>query len=480
MYAMKCNLIDRYYWLSSRQSYWLWNPGLKGFMHKDLDTPLQQTDNWLDCFEREPGTYIVEGILNPVSLSDRHKIVIAHQRVRQGRQHRIIFLDTHIEIPDDLKSLLPVKELPLPQGESLRKMLARWGKNTPEWEKVCLGLSMGEILSYVPKAANPEQILDYKAQKLQGKGLSLPTEPDVPDVAGLDLLKKDLKTIAYTFTALAKEAGLRPPKGVMALGLPGTGKSLTCKLAAQYTGALLIQLDWTQLYGATVAETLDNLDYVLKFVDMLGNVILTIDEFEKAIAGALTEGGVTTKLTGKLLNWLQDHTSPVILFVTINHLQLLPPEMFRRFEYVWFFDNELHNGAMAEIFNLHLSQRFRSWSETIFTTEEWFDLFTQYRGYTAAEIGTAVKRLQTILYEQLLETSSKVIEDLDDYPVRHPQRFHRQLMEVQQEVKASISIPLLNKQLEQIRMNRHFTRPVLGEDKSRFSSYRASSTVNYL
>ncbi len=478
MYAIKCNLIDRKYILKSLGNHWLWNPGIKGFL--DRDGQFMPTDNWLDYLNFPPGVYVIEGILNPVSECDRYKIIIAHQQLEQNIEHQLILMDTHIDMGEDLAPILPIKEMPLPQGESLEKLLGKYQKNSRPWYTACLGLSRGEVKELVPKAKTPQELLNYKAHLLQSKGLSLPSEPDVPDVAGLDLLKKDLQTIAYLFSPTASSVGLKPPKGVMALGLPGTGKSLTAKLAAKYTGASLISLDWAQLYGSSVAETLDNLDYVLKFVDLFGNVILTIDEFEKAIAGALTEGGVTTKLTGKLLNWLQDHTTPVLLFVTINHLQLLPPEMFRRFEYVWFFDNELHNGAMYEIFNLHLSQRFSCWKSNIFTEHEWFDLFTQYRGYTPAEIGTAVKRLHTIFYEDLLSASLNIVEEMNNYPVRYPQKFHRQLMEVQQEVKASISIPLLAKQLEVIRMNRHFTRPVLGEDQSRFSSYVTQETHSYV
>ncbi len=478
MYAIKCNLIDRKYLLKSLGNHKLWNPGIKGFL--DRDGQLHSGENWLDCLKFPPGVYVIEGILNPLSMRDRYSIIVAHQQLEQKKGHKLIFIDTHIEIGEDLAPILPVKEIPLPQGQPLEKLLGKYEKNTRAWYTACLGLSKGEILELLPKAKTPQDLLNYKAQKLQGFGLSLPSEPDVPDVAGLDLLKKDLQTIAYLFSPTASAVGLRPPKGVMALGLPGTGKSLTCKLAAKYTGALLISLDWTQLYGSTVSETLDNLDYVLNFVDLFGNVILTIDEFEKAIAGALTSFDVTTKLTGKLLNWLQDHTTPVLLFVTINHLQLLPPEMFRRFEYVWFFDNELHNGAMYEIFNLHLCQRFSCWQSNIFTDYEWFDLFTQYRGYTAAEIGTAIKRLHTIFYEKLLPTSVNLVEELNNYPIRYPQKFHRQLMEVQQEVKASISIPILAKQLEVIRMNRHFTRPVLGKDTSRFSSYRPLKNHSYV
>lgn len=282
----------------------------------------------------------------------------------------------------------------------------------------------------------------------------------MPDIAGLDLLKKDLETIAALFQPTAGQIGLRPPKGMMLWGLPGTGKSLTAKLAAKLTGALLIMCDWNQLLGDSDAESLDNLSYVLNLVDLLGPTILAIDEFEKAISGSL-EGGVTTKMVGKLLNWLEDHTTPVILLVTINHLSLLPPEMFRRFEYIWFFDNDLSEKSLYEIFNLHFKKRFPSWLENIFTTEEWENILVNYASYTPAEIGKVVKLAQTKLYVAIeRQTSSKAVELVNNYPLTYPQKFYQLILEVQKEIQASISVPFLNQQLEQIRMYQGFARPV--------------------
>ena len=287
----------------------------------------------------------------------------------------------------------------------------------------------------------------------------------------MDLLKADLEEIKHRFHPYASSIGLSPPKGVMLWGVPGTGKSLTAKLAAKMTGALLVQCDWNLLYGDSVAQTLDNLDYMLNLVDILGKVILFLDEGEKALSGSL-DGGVATKMTGKLLAWLQDHTTPVVLLMTINHLSLLPPEMFRRFEYIWFFNNDLHKGAMLDIFNLHLKNKFINWQEKCFTDDEWEELFFTYGGYTPAEIATAVKQVQTKIFNQLILqglSKEQLLDAINNYPLDHPLDLYYQLLQMKQQVKAAINIPILQKQIASIAMNEAFARPVMGKDTSRFA-----------
>ncbi|WP_013334840.1 ATP-binding protein [Gloeothece verrucosa] len=469
-YAIKCPPIDRGILLKKFRSYWLWNPGTLSFKPSDPCQPELATPNWLYCLDyknnidengfQRSETYIVEGILNPLSREDKYKLITAYEYLSRHKGKNLILLDSHIDLPADLHPLIEIKEVPLPQGDMLRKLLIQYGKDSLSYQTGCLGLSIGEIKTIVPLAKTPEDVLTYKAKKLKGRGLQLAPEPDVPDIAGLDLLKKDLETIAALFQPTAGQIGLRPPKGMMLWGLPGTGKSLTAKLAAKLTGALLIMCDWNQLLGDSDAESLDNLSYVLNLVDLLGPTILAIDEFEKAISGSL-EGGVTTKMVGKLLNWLEDHTTPVILLVTINHLSLLPPEMFRRFEYIWFFDNDLSEKSLYEIFNLHFKKRFPSWLENIFTTEEWENILVNYASYTPAEIGKVVKLAQTKLYVAIeRQTSSKAVELVNNYPLTYPQKFYQLILEVQKEIQASISVPFLNQQLEQIRMYQGFARPV--------------------
>jgi SpoVK/Ycf46/Vps4 family AAA+-type ATPase len=117
---------------------------------------------------------------------------------------------------------------------------------------------------------------------------------------------------------------------------------------------------------------------------------LFFDEFEKAFSGwrSDTEGGVLGKLAGRLLSWMQDHTEPVIMFATINHLEMLPAEMIRRFDYIHFFGLP-QAGALYQVFNVHLTQYFRY----DFTELQWRILLREYRGCTPDEVGKAIQRV---------------------------------------------------------------------------------------
>ncbi len=487
---IKSSLIDRKYYLQGKLSsylpltfphisedYYLWNYGIEGWQSYP-DGEIKPSLNWLEGIKDKPITYVIEGILNPLKETDKYKILQLIDR--ELTQAQIIFIDSHLHLPEGIVSLVNITEIPLPNYESLEKILTPLGHNH-QFITDCLGLTYGEILENVDTETTVETIQQLKRQKLTSLGLKIATSPDVPDIAGMDLLKADLAEIKDRFHPYANAIGLGPPKGVMLWGIPGTGKSLTAKLAAKMTGALLVQCDWNLLYGDSVAQTLDNLDYMLNLVDILGKVILFLDEGEKALSGSL-DGGVATKMTGKLLAWLQDHTTPVVLLMTINHLGLLPPEMFRRFEYIWFFNNDLHFGAMYDVFNLHLENKFTGWQPKCFTDEEWLELFFAYQGYTPAEIATAVRLVQSKIFSQLLNvgsTQEQLLDALNNYPLDHPKDLYQRLLEMKQQVKAAINIPILQKQMAEISMNEAFARPVMGKDTSRFAkSHNLLSTLS--
>ncbi|MGK7945690.1 MAG: ATP-binding protein [Microcystaceae cyanobacterium] len=478
---LKCSPIERKYLLNGQlnkylppeyqinlpETYYLWNEGIEGWQQYP-NGERQLTPNWLD-YPPLCNTYLVEGILNPLSQANQYKIL---QLIDSQVEGQFIFIDTHLDIPQGLQSLVEIKQIPLPQGERLEKLLENLGHKDIESQTACLGLSYGEILGNITPDTTKEQIERIKYSKLSSKGLKLASKPDVPDIAGMDALKADLAEIKHRFHPTASKIGLHPPKGVMLWGVPGTGKSLTAKLAAKMIDALLIQCDWNLLLGETEAQTIDNLEYMLNLVDMLGKVVLFMDEGEKALAGSL-KGGVATKMTGRLLGWLQDHETPVMLLMTINHLNLLPPEMFRRFEYIWFFSNDLHKGAMYDIFNLHLSASFANWQPNCLNDDEWEELFFTYTGYTPAEIASVVRVVQSTLFNRLMNqqlTESEILEAIADYPLRHPEQLYKELIAAYAQVKAAINIPLLQKQIEEIAMNQAFARPVMGADTSKFAN----------
>jgi hypothetical protein len=369
---------------------------------------------------RRPGVYVLAGLLKAPSDRQVHEIQNAHFALRQQAvEQYLILLDSDPQIPLDLYPLLPALSYPLPERRAVQRMVADfcWDvlsmAQTPENQdqqrqlsQACSGLPRGEIEIALHRATErfaadasletlTEWVMAYKTQKLQGRGIHMLPEPDVPIAAGMDRLYETFDKVRLLLQPEATHRHLRPPKAILLWGIPGTGKSLAAKLAAKHIGGTLVSADWNGLVGRTVQESMQNLDSLLALVDEIGTCILFFDEFEKAFSGWNTqaEGGVLGKMAGRLLSWMQDHTSPVVMFATINHLQMLPAEMIRRFEYVHFFGMP-QAGSLWRVFQVHLDKYF----QYEFSERDWRILLREYRGCTPAEVAKAVQHVADAYY----------------------------------------------------------------------------------
>lgn len=165
-------------------------------------------------------------------------------------------------------------------------------------------------------------MLAYKKSKLKGQGVEFLSEPDVPEVGGLDLLEGMLEQAASLVKREAALHNLRFPKGMILWGPPGTGKSLSAKLAAKKMGVPMVAADWAGLRGATAYESRKNLREFLQFCDANGEygLVLYFDDFGKGFAGfdSDSDGGISRQLAGKLLTWMQERTSQVLVMATVN------------------------------------------------------------------------------------------------------------------------------------------------------------------
>jgi ATPase family associated with various cellular activities (AAA) len=380
-----------------------------------VPSEFQNTD-LLDLIRRQqPGIFITEGLFQ-IQSEDELKLHVANVYFEQQQCHvsqHLILVDDEIHLPLSLYPILPVLTYPFPSKLEVQQQVAIACQSASlcisdqrQIVQACIGLPRGEIQLILKRAIqhSPEAdaccsadtarvaqtILDYKQEKLRGRGINLLPQADVPVAAGLEGLDATLDKIRFLLQPEAEQRHLRPPKAVLLWGIPGSGKSLAAKLAAQRIGATLVACDWNSLIGATVRESMGNLNELIRYVSEIGTTILFFDEFEKAFSGwrSDTEGGVLGKLAGRLLSWMQDHTEPVIMFATINHLEMLPAEMIRRFDYIHFFGLP-QAGALYQVFNVHLTQYFRY----EFTELQWRILLREYRGCTPDEVGKAVQRV---------------------------------------------------------------------------------------
>jgi len=182
--------------------------------------------------------------------------------------------------------------------------------------------------------ADIDIVIASKRQMIQRGGLLeyIRTPRDLSEIGGMRRLKKWLRTRSNAFGSEAEAFGLTPPRGVLMLGVQGAGKSL-CRR-------------------------------VLRQAEAMSPVVLWVDEIEKGFASAAsqsTDGGLSKRLFGTLLTWMQEHEAAVFLVATANDIEALPPELLRkgRFDEIFFVD--LPNQTVRKrIFAIHLKKRGRA------------------------------------------------------------------------------------------------------------------------
>jgi len=162
------------------------------------------------------------------------------------------------------------------------------------------------------------------------------------DVGGLEHLKNWLDVRRRGLEPQARDFGLPAPRGVLLVGVPGCGKSLIAKGIAGSWGLPLAALDTGRLHGSLVGESERRIRAALDSVEVMAPAVLWIDEIEKAFGsgGAEQDGGVSQRVMGVLLGWLQERPDGVFVVATSNDVEALPPELLRRgrFDDVFFVD----------------------------------------------------------------------------------------------------------------------------------------------
>jgi len=236
-----------------------------------------------------------------------------------------------------------------------------------------------------------DEVIRTKRRMLQVEGLlefvEAPTA--LEDIGGLNALKLWLSRRAKSFSPEATAFGLTPPRGMLLLGVQGAGKSLCAKAVATSWKRPLLRLDPSVLYDRYVGESERRLRDALRQAEAMSPLVLWIDEIEKAFASAAaqsTDGGLSQRMFGTFLTWLQEHRSGVFVVATANTVEALPPELLRkgRFDEIFFVDLPSAS-ARLKIFKVHITKRKRDLAK--------FDLpalVAASEGYSGAEIEQAV------------------------------------------------------------------------------------------
>lgn len=167
-------------------------------------------------------------------------------------------------------------------------------------------------------------------------------------VSGLENLKEWLTEKQRVFfasdDALAAR-GLEAPSGILLAGIPGCGKSLSAKMAAQMWDLPLFRFDIGSVYDKWVGESEKKMREALRFLDNVAPCVVWVDEIEKGLS--VSDGGNDTgrRVLGQFLFWLQESGSRVFLVATANEIDALPPELFRKGRFSETFFVDLPNAA---------------------------------------------------------------------------------------------------------------------------------------
>ena len=228
---------------------------------------------------------------------------------------------------------------------------------------------------------------------------------DTLTVAGLNGLQKWLDNRRQLLTADLKSRKIPPPRGVLLVGVPGCGKSLSAKFIAASWNLPLYRLDFASIQGMYVGQSENRLKDAFESADNAAPCVLWIDEIEKGLSASSSDSsGVTTRMIGQFLFWLQEGTAKVFVVATANDVSKLPPELLRRgrFDELFFVDLPADD-ERKDIINLYVKR----YSLKQPSPDTFAKLVTQSEGFAGSDLESAVREVAT----QAVTHGDDVIDD---------------------------------------------------------------------
>ncbi|GAA0094024.1 AAA family ATPase [Clostridium perfringens] len=345
------------------------------------------------------------------------KIIALLKRIAEDNLYRdnynttILIVSSKLIIPIELENYITVFDIPLPTNKEIINIIYDFkeslGINIDEDVLNDIALSLKGLnefqikqilnLAYQDGGYIGEKdkylILQEKEQFIKKSGMleMVNFKESIDDIGGLENLKSWLYRKAKVFSSLDKaiKFGVDIPKGIMIVGMPGCGKSLTAKATARLFEMPLVRLDIGRLLGKYVGESEENMRNALKLSESISPCVLWIDEIEKAFSGVGSDGGsdVTTRLFGQFLTWMQEKENSVFIVATANDISRIPPEFLRkgRFDELFFVDLP-NDEERRKIMEIHIKKR-NKWNRDINV----IPLIKKTEGFNGADLEAVVK-----------------------------------------------------------------------------------------
>lgn len=407
------------------------NPNNEGFAKRN---PLQALELVERLNAETPALFLLKDFnrfLTDLSISRKLRNV---SRILKLQPKTIIIIGSDLTIPRELQDLITVLQFQLPLENEINQELNRLVtslniKIDPQLfetlTRACQGLSLERIRRVLSKIIATYKTIDDKSIDVllsEKKQIISQTEileyasvnEQIANLGGLDNLKSWLKKRKTAFSIQASKYGLPTPRGLLLVGIQGTGKSLAAKVIATDWQLPLLKLDVGKLFGGIVGESESRLRQMINVAETISPCILWIDEIDKAFSNTESRGdsGTSNRVLATFISWLSEKTKPVFVIATANNIDLLPLEIIRkgRFDEI-FFLNLPQREEREEIFKIHL-QEFRPKTWTSFDYTKLAQLSESFSG---AEIRQSIiEGMYQAFYEKREFTTKDICIALND------------------------------------------------------------------
>lgn len=376
------------------------------------------THPFIDTRYSSSSTYTAPAEPNTPSVTlEKHLLVrklrdIAEE-LRHARNRQTVILVSPVPIlPFELEKDIVLVDYPLPTESELLALLAQFRKNREaevilkddqelELVRKSLGLTINEAEDVWQKAIARDgclgtpslsMISEEKKSIIQKSNVLefYATEESFQTVGGLENLKEWVRRRKLAFSGeQANKRKLPTLKGILLVGIPGCGKSLSAKAVAAELKVPLIRLDVGRLYDSLLGSSEANLRRAIKVVNSLAPVVLWIDEIEKGFpkSSGVGDSGVSQRILATFLNWMQDKTQLVFVVATANDFERMPSELTRKGR----FDEVFYVGLPSakerrKIFEIHLDAWELNLEQNVIDT-----LVEQSENFTGAEIEQTIR-----------------------------------------------------------------------------------------
>nr|WKK50185.1 Ycf46 [Ochrosphaera neapolitana] len=352
------------------------NPNDKGFAARN---PLQALE-LIEKLTPETGAVFVlkdyDNFLKDFSIVRKLKNLSKNLKTQPKN---IIILSNEYNVPESVREIITVINFPLPTYNEIVDELTRLIKSLQQdiSDEVmsqlviaCQGLTFERIRRILSKIiaqygeikeSSSKLIFEEKKAIIQQSQLLefCATNKTLSDLGGLNNFKRWLRIRVKAFSQEALTYGLPYPKGLLLVGVQGTGKSIAAKVIAYEWNLPLLRLDFGRLFASLVGQSELRIRRMIQIAESLSPCVLWIDEIDKAFASSQSGGdnGTTNRVLATFITWLSEKMSPVFVVATANNIDWIPPELIRkgRFDEVFFLTLPNIEERKA-IFNVHLNR----------------------------------------------------------------------------------------------------------------------------